>query len=800
MIVKYLQIVLRVVRKYRGYTFINILGLTIGITSSLLIGLYIADELGYDRHLPDRNRIFRIASTVSDKKSSIETALSPSVVARALKENDLVEEATRFGAWKTFPITYDTTSYTEDYLLLADSNFLQFFDFKLIAGEASSALNKERNVVITASAAKRYFDYVSGSEDAVLGKTIHLAQGYEATISAIAEDPPVQSHFHFSHILAIKSWPDGMDGSWRVPRVYTYVRLKSTSKASQFQEQLNGLVRKCIAAEVIDSLQADVPSSISVYLQPFSSIHLRSALEDEIEKNGNIGNLYISAAIAVFIALLACINFINLSTARSANRSKEVAVRKTVGASSRRLLRQFFFESYFYITISLLLSLFIIVTFLPIFNYISDKSIEYTYLFQPQVLLGLLLIAAIIGLVAGFYPAIYLSQFTPIEVLRGNLRSKRRRFGIRDVLVVFQFFIASMMIVGTLVVYSQLRFMNNLDPGFAQDNVLNLLHTKNLLEKGEAFKSDLKKISGVINASYVNRLPPSVNWEARFSVDSGRHDLHMFVFEMDFDTPEILDLKIIRGRFFSADHPEDTTSIILNETAMRSLGWANFSGKQIYSYYDQPGGRQRNVIGVIQDFNFQSAKKPIMPLAVITGTTPNWEMAIRIRGHHTDSVKAAIQKLWSSYTDNAPFELQVLEQNIRQDFDTERDIGSLFLVFTSLAIVIACLGLYGLASFTTQRRNKEIGIRKAMGANITSVIYLLNKQFLLLVIIGNVVALPLTWWLLNIWLGQFDQHISLSIAYFIGAAVITTLVAILSVSHQALKAAMSNPVNALRTD
>lgn len=342
--------------------------------------------------------------------------------------------------------------------------------------------------------------------------------------------------------------------------------------------------------------------------------------------------------------------------------------------------------------------------------------------------------------------------------------------------------------------------MNNLDPGFAQENVLNLLHTKYLLQNGDSFKKDLKEISGVINASYVNRLPPSVNWEARFSIDSGRHDLNMFVYEMDFDTPDILDLKMSRGRFFSEEHPEDTSSIILNETAMRAFGWSSFHGKQIYSSYDQPGGRQRNVIGVMRDFNFQSAKKPIMPLAIITDSTPNWEMAISIRNHHTDSVKTAIQKLWNSYTDNAPFELQVLEQNIRQDFDTERDIGSLFLVFTSLAIVIACLGLYGLASFTTQRRNKEIGIRKAMGANIMSVIYLLNKQFLWLVIIGNVVALPLTWWLLNICLGQFDQHVSLSLGYFIGAAVITTLVAILSVSHQALKAAMSNPVDALRTD
>ncbi|MCB0488012.1 MAG: ABC transporter permease [Cyclobacteriaceae bacterium] len=800
MIVKYLQIVLRVVRKYRGYTFINILGLTIGITSSLLIGLYIADELSYDKYHPDGNRVYRLVTTVSDKNSKINTALSPSVVAKSLKESELVEEAIRFGAWKTFPITYDTTSYTEDYLLLADSNFFQFFNLKLIAGEASNVLNKERNVVITASAAKRYFDYGEGAEDSVLGKTVHLAQGYEATISGIAEDPPVQSHFHFSHILSIKSWSDGLDGPWRVPRVYTYVRLKSARESQRFQTQLNEMVKKGIATEAIDSLQIDLPSSISLSLQPFSSIHLRSALEDEIEKNGSIGNLYISAAIAVFIALLACINFINLATARSANRSKEVAVRKTVGATSRRLLRQFFFESYFYITISLLLSLFVIVSFLPIFNYISGKSIEYSYLFQPQVLAGLLLIAAVIGLIAGFYPAIYLSQFTPIEVLRGSLRRKRRRFGIRGILVVFQFFIASMMIVGTLVVYSQLRFMNNLDPGFEQDNVLNLLHTKNLMQNGDAFKEDLKKIGGVINASYVNRLPPSVNWEARFSIDSGRHDLHMFVYEMDFDTPDILDLKMTRGRFFSEDHPEDTASIILNETAMRALGWSSFDGKQIYSYYDQPGGRQRKVIGVMQDFNFQSAKKPIMPLAIITGSTPNWEMAIRIRNHHTDSVKTAIQKLWSSYTDNAPFELQVLEQNIRQDFDTERDIGSLFLVFTSLAIVIACLGLYGLASFTTQRRNKEIGIRKAMGANITSVIYLLNKQFLLLVLIGNVVALPLTWWLLNIWLRQFDRHVSLSLAYFIGAAMITTLVAILSVSHQALKAAMSNPVNALRTD
>jgi len=801
MILNYLQLALRVMVKNRAYTFINISGLTVGITCSLLIGLYVLDELQYDTFHPFHASTYRASLEINDGKTVIKTALSPSPLAHSLNADTQVEDATRFVVWKTFPIRYQEKSFTEDYLLLADTNFFTFFGFHLLAGDSSKALLGEGNLVLTRSAAVRYFDYLPGADSLVLGKTLMLAQGYPATITGIAEDPPSQSHFHFTHVLSLATYREGMESPWVLPRVYTYMRLSKQAYPKKVEQDINQLLRQSLDEDVFsDSTTKIQRSSHRLILQPMPSIHLRSSLEDEIEKNGSIRNVYIGIAVAAFIALLACINFINLATARSANRSKEVAVRKTVGASSQGLLRQFLLESYFYIVISLALSFCVLAISLPVFNFYSGKSISYGRLFAPEVILSLLLLSGGIGLLAGLYPSVYLARYNPIEVLQGQLRSQIRRFGVRNVLVVFQFFIASLMIISTLVVYSQLRYMTNVHPGFAQENILNLLHTKNLMSNGNAFKREIKNLPGVVNASYTNRLPPEVTWEARFKADSGRKEFHMFVNEMDYDHPATLGLVMHTGRFFSPDHPEDSIAMVVNETAYRSLGWTDLDDKYLHSYYDLPDGKLRKVIGVMKDFNFQSAKKSIQPLAVIMGSVPNWEMAIRIKISHPDSVQAAIKELWNKYTSEAPFELRQLEKNLRSSYDSERDTGTLILVFTLLAIVIACLGLYGLASFTTKKRDKEIGIRKVMGADVSSIAYLLNRQFLFLVFLGNIAAWPMAWWMMTQWLSQFEYRISLTVYYFIGATAITTIIAVLSVSNQAIRAALVNPVNSLRTD
>ncbi len=801
MILKYLQLALRVMNKYRGYTFINIVGLTVGVTCSLLIGLYASDEWMFDTFHPHSDRLYRATLEIDDGKTRIKTALSPAPLVDAVEDGHHAEEATRFVAWKTFPIRYLNKSFTEDYLLLADPNFFSFFNHALLAGDPATALQGQGKLVITRSAAARYFDYKDGADSLVLGKILTLAQGYQAIVSGIAEDPPFQSHFHFTHVLSLASWPEGMASAWTVPRVYTYMRIAPGKTPLEVEKKLDSLLQlqqqRVFRA---DTAVVEQRSNQKLTLQPVTTIHLYSSLEDEIEKNGNIRNVYISVVIAAFIALLACINFINLATARSANRSKEVAIRKTVGASSQSLLRQFLLESYFYIFISLVLSYVLIAFSLPFFNYYTGKSISYLRLLDPKILISLLLLGAGIGLIAGLYPSIYLARYNPIEVLRGQLRSQMRRFGVRNVLVVFQFFIASAMIISTLTMYSQLRYVHNLNPGFVKENIFNLLHTKNLLGHGEVFKKELKALPGVVNASYTNRLPPNVTWEARFVVDSSQRELHMFVYEMDYDHPATLDIVMLEGRFFSPQYPEDSLAIIINETAYHNLGWVDIENKKLFSHYDLPDGKLRKVIGVIRDFNFQSAKKPIQPLAVIMGKVPNWEMAIRTKTQRPDSLAMAIQKLWNRYTEGAPFELRQLEKNIRSSYDAERNTGTLILVFTMLAIVIACLGLHGLATFTTQKRNKEIGIRKVMGANITSVTYLLNRQFLFLVFIGNIAAWPVAWWMLSQWLSQFEYRIELTLLYFVGATAISVAVAVLSVSYQALRAASENPVNALRAD
>jgi putative ABC transport system permease protein len=806
MIRNYLVIAIRYVLRHKVFTFINISGLTLGITCTLLIFLFVQDELGFDRFHRDTERIYRLGMTGTLQGKRIRSSSSGFVVAPTLlRDVQEIEAIVRLANWRTFPIRYEDKTFTEKYLLLADPNFFRFFNFRLITGNPDSVLDAPHKIVITESAARRYFGYKRENGNNPVGKTLVLAQGYTATVSGIAEDPPLQSHFHFTHILSLASWDDHRSDSWMDGSVHSYLKCRPGADLTKLEEKLTSIFNGHVSEELKKATDLDLNqftqqgNAVSLLVQPLKSIHLHSDMDDEIEDNGNLQQIYLFAAIALFITILACINFMNLFTARSASRSKEIGIRKAAGAQNHRLIGQFLLESYLYVIVSFFISLCIVLVLLGPFNYFTRKQIHISSL-ADLVFVGTAIVFLLItGLLAGSYPSFYLTQFNPVEVLRGKLRASLRSYGIRNILVVFQFFVSTGLIIATVVVYHQLTFIDRVDLGFDKSNLVNLLHTKNLGQNGQAFKKELQAQPGILAASFANRLPPNLDWQAIVRPDDTNKEYLVNVYEMDYDHLATMGYTLVKGRFFSADVPGDSGAVILNETAARLLG-IDIGKTGIFSYYDSPDPKLRNVIGILKDFNCQSLKVPIQPMMGILGNEPNWEMAIRLATGYPEQKIDLIRSMFRKYAAGAPFEFSMVDQNFAKMNTTERKVGMLFFLFTFLAIFIACLGLLGLAAFTAEQRTKEIGIRKVLGANIRNIMILLNGDFMKLVLTANFLAWPVAGLLMRQWLNQFAYHVSVSWWVFPLAGLLTTLIALLSVSLQASKAATGNPVNSLRND
>lgn len=806
MLKNYFTIALRFMIRQKGFSFINIAGLTLGIAASLLILLYVNDELSYDRFHPDAERIYRITQEGKMQGKRIHSAYTPYALAPTLQKEQYVASALRLASWGTFPVRYEDQTYTEPHLLLADSNFFDFFDFRLIEGKANEVLKGEAKLVITESAAKRYFNYKGRGDRSPIGKKIILAQGYTAEVSGIAEDPPHQAHFHFSLILSLDSWVEIKDDNWVTARVITYVKTKPNT-VSALDESLSSITSRYVGPQLKAQRNLDINefrvqgNDLHFGVQRLLDIHLNSDLTDEIEANGNINYIYLFMSIAAFIILLACINFMNLSTARSASRAKEVGVRKAIGAPTSRLVWQFLLESYFYIIVAVIIALFLIMVMIVPFNILTEKNLDSSAFFSPVFLGGILFFVITVGLLAGSYPAFYLTQFTPIEVLKGRIRNRLRSYSIRNILVVFQFFISAGLIIATLTVYLQLRYIQDLEMGFDKNNVINLIHTAHLRAEGKQFKAALLKDNAIISASYSNRLPPNIDWQYIFRQSNSTKPFLLNVYEVDHDHLQTMRYTMVKGRFFSRDYPTDSLSVIFNETAAKRMGITQVHEQEVFTEFGPPPGTNRRVIGIIHDFNFQSLKDSIQPAALVLGNEPNWEMAIRLRQGKEEQAIERIRALWKRYAPDAPFEYTFLDDNFAEKLGTERRIGILFLIFTILAIFIACLGLFGLATFTAEQRTKEIGIRKVLGATVEDIVFMLNMDFLKLVLVANLIAWPVTGWLMSRWLNdQFAYHIGLAWWIFVLSGVVTALIAFMSVSTRAVRAAQGDPVNSLRDE
>lgn len=797
--------------RQKAYSAINIFGLTLGITSSLLLILYIADELSYDRFHADADRMYRstfYGTLQGNEFTTIQTGLP--MAEAFMKDVPAVESTVRITKWNTVPVRYEANIFTETHFLLADSNFFDFFNgFNLLVGNPKDALKGPNKVVISERAAKKYFGYTGPGDLTPIGKQIAIGSRGEtkAEVTGIAADTPHNSHMQFDFILSMTSWDQLKYAIWLNSSVVTYFKISPNAKIESVNDKYRYFIETYCAQEIQRFMKMDLKKleetggKIGFTTQALTDIHLHSQFTDELEANGNIRYLYLFGMIAGFIILLACINFMNLSTARAANRAKEVGVRKTIGGMRSKLIGQFLMESYLYTLLAVVLGLAFVSIALNSFNLITGKEITFSSLINPLFIGGIVAFTLIVGLIAGSYPAFYLTSFKPVDVLKGKVRAGMKSSGIRNALVVFQFFISIGLIIATLMVYQQLKFVQQQNLGFNKENILDLYHTWSLDKNAKAFKNDLLQHPEIVSASYANRLPPNVDWSSVFRALDTDQEHMLSIYMVDHDAAKTMGYEMAEGRFFSRDFPSDTSAFLLNEAAAKQLGWEKPEGQKILSRFNSLEGKEIEFVGIVKDFNFESLKNNIRPMIFVLGTEPNSEMGIRIAGGNVMETVKLVEQIWKKYAPESPFEYSFVDDNFNAKFKAEERMGEVFIIFTGLAVVIACLGLFGLATFSAEQRAKEISIRKVMGANVSQLVMLLTKDFAKLVVLAFIIAIPVTWYgIEKFWLQDFAYRIDFNFGIATLAGGVALAVALLTILFQAVQAAFDNPVKSLRNE
>lgn len=655
-------------------------------------------------------------------------------------------------------------------------------------------------MVISESAAIKYF----GSANPI-GKILLRGSDKTATeVTGVVEETPSNSHIRYDMVLSGESWEYMRDNQWTSNNIYTYLKFQKGADLQKFKSQLDALCEKNMGAEIEQYLGMTFEEfkakgdDLGLSLQPMLDIHLKSDRSEEILPNGNLQYIYIFIAIAAFIVLIACINFMNLATARSANRAKEVGVRKTIGAFRLRLVGQFLAESMIYSFLSTILALALMGLLLQPFNELAGKTLDFSLFSNPIFILGILSFTIIVGLMAGSYPAFYLTAFNPVDVLKGKVRAGFKNSRLRNSLVIFQFIISIALILGSLVVYKQLQFMQEKNMGFNKENVINLLHTFSLGKNAKPFKDELNSHTEFEAASFANTLPPNISWTSVHRKGGSEQDYLLSVYQVDHDHLAAMGYTMAEGRFFSRDFPTDSMAIILNETAFKQMGFDKVEGSTVLTYsYETP--RPLTLIGVVKDFNFESLRNSVKPMAIVLGREPNGEMAIRLAAGNTQEQIKLLETIWKKHSSNA-FEYSFLDQNFDALFRAEQRMSHIIVVFTVLTISIACLGLFGLATFVGEQRAKKISIRKVMGASMPQVVVLLLRDFTSLILIAFVIAAPLGWYFMNGWLEGFAFHASIDPWIIFVSGLASLLIALVTISFQSLKAARENPVKALKME
>lgn len=803
MIRNYLKVAVRNIFRQKGSSALNISGLAIGIACSILIALFVQYELSYDQFHEKANNIYRLAVRASIGDTKIKQTFSSAMTFIKLKEDfPEVENGVKFLNVGRTPITLNEKTFYEKEVLAVDSTFFDVFTFSLIQGDKKSALSHPNTLILTEKVAIKYFQRAD-----VIGEILNLdfsswGKGkIEFKITGVVKDVPGNSHFHFDFLLSLASFPDMINNTgWSSNNFLTYLLMQEGTSKAEFDKKLKTFTRKHMGEERFDAWVAE-GNYWEYYLQPLTDIHLTSDLNGEFEANGNKSYVYIFSVISIIILLIASINFMNLSTAKSSLRAKEVGMRKVVGADRKSLILQFLSESVIISYLSIILGLLLVHVFLPFYISLVDRPIEIHYFDNFQVIPTLLIGGLILGIISGSYPAILLSSFKPSKMLKGDSGTSKSGSWIRNTLVIFQFSISIFLIIGTLTIYKQLSYLQNKELGFNKEQVLIVNNPGTLNhDKVSIFKETLRKISSVTQASGSNFLPGQRFSNVGFGAEDVKESFTLNIGVVDYNYASTLDLEIINGRFFDRGFRSDSVGAILNQAAVDVLGWDDPIGKKINNWSKERG--DFTVVGVVKDFHYESLHQDVRPMALFLSsgyyTRTERNIAIRLNTSDIPAAISLVENEWNKQTSGMPFEFSFLDDDYNQLYINEQQTSKIFTIFSVLAIFIASLGLFGLASFITDQKTKEIGLRKVLGASVSELIQMLNSSFVKWVLIASVIAWPLAWIVMDGWLQNFAYRVNQAWWVFLIAALLALMISILVVSLQTIKAALKNPVDSLK--
>ncbi|HEY4326943.1 MAG TPA: ABC transporter permease [Mucilaginibacter sp.] len=797
----------RNLKRNKVFSFINVFGLSVGLTCCMLIGAYLYQELNYDTYPVNAKQIYRVVLHSNGNNASADFPNVDVAVGQGIKNAfPQVLATTRMSGRGPVFVKYNENQFKENKIVQIDSNFFQFFSIPLVEGDIKTALTEPKSIVITRDFAKKYF----GDSEA-LGKALTVGNDL-LKVTGVIDKVPDNSHFHADAFMSMVTFvTSSTKQTWSNVGYYTYVLLDKNADPKKLEAGFPSLVAKFVVPEIqhdmgvsIAEAQKSVNSFLFV-LQPLTDIHLHSAMKYEYESNGDIHYVYIFGALALFILLLACINFTNLSTASATRRSKEIGIRKVLGSEKNKLVSQFLIESVMLTFLAVLFAIGFVYLLLPYFNDLSGKQITIWLFLTYKAVIIELMLTIIVGLIAGIYPAFFLSSFQIISILKGNTGAQpAARGGLRSGLIVFQFAISTALIISTFIVYQQLHFMQNKKLGYDKDQVLVINDTNTLGNNINAFKQQLLTDNRVISATISGNVPGyngmggTVIYASDIADKGTRTEISTNIYWIESSYIPTLGMKLAKGRNFYPAGPADSASVIINEAAVRDLGFGNSDpiGKTII----RSGQRHYTIVGVVKDFHYTSAKQKIAPLMMLSSTRSTGSIIARIKTadvHHLiDDIKAR----WTTFGATAPFSYSFLDEQFASLYSAEERTGQIFTSFSVIAIIIACLGLFGLAAFMIRQRVKEIGIRKVLGASTASITAMLSKEFLKLIVIASLIAFPVTWYAMYKWLQDFAYRIDIQWWVFVLAGVIALLVAAITISFQSIKAALANPVKSLRSE
>ncbi|MFA6085222.1 ABC transporter permease [Mucilaginibacter sp.] len=803
----YIKTAFRSLKKNKGFTLINVFGLALGLCVCMLIVFYVIDELSYDKFNTKADRIYRVNNEIKFGGNTNDYAVSPAPLAQTFLNNfPEIEKATRFRERGNFKVRKGDENIQEHRFVYADPQVFDVFTLPMLQGDPKTALNDPKSVVINETTAKKYFN----TTDAV-GKSLIFNDTLLYKVTGVIKDIPKQSHFNFDFLLAMSGLNESKENSWLSNNFNTYLLLKKGASVARLDAKFPEVVRKYVGGELqaavhmtYDQLEKS-GSYFKLTLTPLKDIHLTSNRVAELSGNGNIQYVYIFSAIAIFILLIACVNFMNLSTARSSNRAREVGVRKVLGSPRKYLIAQFLSESIIVTFIATVIAVIGAWLLFPVFNQIADKQLAFTVSIFAWLLPVLFVAVLVIGCLAGSYPAFFLSAFQPIDVLKGKLSAGFKGGFLRSFLVVFQFSVSIFLIIGTLVIHHQLKYIQNKDLGYDRQQVMIINNIDALDNRAKVLKEELRRLPGVVSTTMTGYVPTggwrnSTTFFQSQALDT-KTALASQLWDVDEDYVPTMGMKLVAGRNFSKENKVDSSAVILNEAAVKLLGFKNAINKELYRPMDNMAKtfKQLHIIGVVKDFNFNTLRENITPV-IFSLSENRGSLAIRINTANTNTLIAQIKGKWRTLSPNQQIDYSFMDEDFERTYRTEQRMGNIFIAFTSMAIIIACLGLFGLAAYAAEQRTKEIGIRKVLGANVSIIVAMLSKDFIKLVIVSILIASPLAWLAMQQWLNSFAYRDGIKWWIILSAGIGAIVIAFITISFQSIKAALANPVKSLKSE